>query len=101
MTRSEHIEWCKKRALEYADKGELLTALASMASDLNKHPETQAWCEPETSNIEMDTVLGEAFANILDKYIEALRWCRDSADFHPEGLAGEGWNKVCTPLLEL
>lgn len=39
-TRSEHLAWCKKRALEYVDKGDLPQAYASMASDLNKHPET-------------------------------------------------------------
>lgn len=41
MTRSEHMEWCKSRALEYVDAGDLPNALASMSSDLGKHPETQ------------------------------------------------------------
>lgn len=41
MTRSEHVEWCKKRALEYIDNGDLNNAYASMASDLGKHPETE------------------------------------------------------------
>jgi hypothetical protein len=41
MTRSEYMDWCKKRALEYVDKGELQNAYASMASDLRKHPETE------------------------------------------------------------
>jgi hypothetical protein len=41
MTRAEHLEWCKKRALEYARAGELQNAVASMGSDLNKHPETR------------------------------------------------------------
>ena len=39
-TREEHMAWCKKRALEYVDRGELHYAVASMASDLTKHPET-------------------------------------------------------------
>lgn len=38
--REEHLKWCKERALEYVDKGELSGAYASMVSDLNKHPET-------------------------------------------------------------
>lgn len=42
MTRDEHIAWCKKRALEYLDRGELGDALASMCSDLSKHDETMA-----------------------------------------------------------
>ena len=40
MDRQEHLEWCKKRALEHADKGNLLNAYASMVSDLNKHSDT-------------------------------------------------------------
>lgn len=41
MTRTEHLEWAKKRAIEYADAGDTANALASMTSDLDKHPETQ------------------------------------------------------------
>lgn len=41
MTRNEHMEWCKKRAMEYVDAGDLQGAYASMASDLGKHPETE------------------------------------------------------------
>lgn len=40
MTRSEHMVWCKKRALEYLDKGDIQEAVTSMMSDLQKHPET-------------------------------------------------------------
>lgn len=39
MTRDEHLAWCKKRALEYLDAGDLLEAFTSMGSDLSKHPE--------------------------------------------------------------
>ena len=41
MTREEHMAWCKKRALEYVDAGDLDQAIVSMLSDLRKHPETQ------------------------------------------------------------
>jgi len=40
MTRQEHLDWCKKRALEYVDAGDQRQAFASMASDLGKHPDT-------------------------------------------------------------
>ena len=40
MTRAEHVAWCKQRALEYIDRGDVTNAYASMASDLGKHPET-------------------------------------------------------------
>jgi hypothetical protein len=40
MTRKEHLTWCKQRAHEYLDKGDVTNAVASMMSDLGKHPET-------------------------------------------------------------
>lgn len=42
MTRTEHIKWCKERALAYLNQTppDLFYAVASMASDLSKHPET-------------------------------------------------------------
>lgn len=41
MTRAEHMQWCKDRALEYVATGDLDEAMASMLSDLGKHAETQ------------------------------------------------------------
>jgi hypothetical protein len=41
MTRAEHIAWCKQRALEYVERGDLQNAVVSMLSDLRKHPETE------------------------------------------------------------
>ena len=38
--RAEHLEWCKRRALEYCDAGDTTQAYTSMASDLGNHPET-------------------------------------------------------------
>lgn len=40
MTRDEHMAWAKQRALEYVDRSDLQNALASMGSDLRKHPDT-------------------------------------------------------------
>ena len=37
-----------------------------MMSDLARQKAAQAWCTPETSAIEMDTRLAEAFAAILE-----------------------------------
>lgn len=41
MTRAEHLEWSKQRALEYVERGNLFDAMASMGSDLNKHDGTR------------------------------------------------------------
>ena len=40
MTRAEHLQWCKDRALEYINMNDVTQAFTSMASDLRKHPET-------------------------------------------------------------
>lgn len=40
MTRSEHIAWCKARALEHLPD-DPADAVASMLSDLDKHEETE------------------------------------------------------------
>jgi hypothetical protein len=41
MPRDEHLEWAKKRALEYLDAGEIANAFTSMLSDMKKHPELE------------------------------------------------------------
>lgn len=40
MNRNEHLQWCKDRAMEYVDKGEVADGIASFMSDMTKHPET-------------------------------------------------------------
>jgi hypothetical protein len=39
-TRAEHLAWCKQRALEYADAGDVASTLASMRQDMELHPQT-------------------------------------------------------------
>lgn len=41
MDRQQHLQWCKKRALEYLDRGDVVEAYASMANDMMMHPETE------------------------------------------------------------
>ena len=41
MTRAEHLQWCKDRALEYTQRGDIKNSITSMMSDLTKHPETK------------------------------------------------------------
>jgi hypothetical protein len=41
LTRQEHLDWCKKRALELLDLGDRQQAVISMLADLRKHPELQ------------------------------------------------------------
>jgi len=39
MNRQQHLEWCKTRALEYLDRGDITGAYSSFISDMNKHDE--------------------------------------------------------------
>ena len=57
------------------------------------------WAKSETEKYVMNPVIAEEFAKILDKYIEALRWCGGSDDFSVDGIAHTGWNSICKPLL--
>ena len=42
MNRSEHLQWCKDRALEILDRGgDAAEAYASFSSDMMKHDETR------------------------------------------------------------
>jgi hypothetical protein len=40
ISREQYLQWCKDRALEYVKLVLLEDAIASMQSDLTKHPET-------------------------------------------------------------
>jgi hypothetical protein len=41
MTRAEHLQWCKDRALEYVSRDDLEGAYISMISNLLEHNETR------------------------------------------------------------
>jgi hypothetical protein len=45
-TREEHLEWCKQRAYRYWREGNLVEAVSSMGSDLNKHEATRTNANP-------------------------------------------------------
>jgi hypothetical protein len=64
MTRDEHLAWCKQEAMAYWNAGDLKNAVASMMSDMRKHPETKGY----------PTVLDElAFRYLLDEDEPSVR----------------------------
>lgn len=67
MDRSEHIEWCKNRALEYLDSGDLENAHASMMSNITKHPETETH-----AGIELGMML--LFGGFLSTHQQMREW---------------------------
>lgn len=71
MTRDEHLAWCKRRALEYLDEGDVVNALTSMQSDLSKHEELKGIADkmaPLAMFIMVNPDLREA-----RRYIEGFR----------------------------
>lgn len=52
-TRADHLAWCKTRALQYVDEGDLSNAFASLVSDFGKHPETQGHAAIELGMMQM------------------------------------------------
>ncbi len=40
MTRNEHLQWCKDRAMEYVNEGDLSQAFTSFSVDMSAHSET-------------------------------------------------------------
>jgi hypothetical protein len=41
ITREEHLQWCKTRALEILKEGDIPGAWTSFVSDMGKHDETR------------------------------------------------------------
>ena len=67
MTREEHLEWCKQRAREYLDRGALAEAVASMGSDMDKHPETRM------AGDKMGTLIYVAMFRITEGDVQGVR----------------------------
>lgn len=57
MTRAEHLEWCKKRAHEYLNRGDLTNAVTSMMSDMTKHEETKFAAEGALGQLGMLAIM--------------------------------------------
>jgi len=56
-TRAEHLAWCKQRALELVDRGDLAQAVSSMIGDMLNHPDTAKTVDPMLSFIGMERVM--------------------------------------------
>jgi hypothetical protein len=67
MTRDEHLEWAKSRALEYLDRGDVQNAVTSMLSDMRKHPETH-----DHPGLELGARM--LFAGLLSRDDQARDW---------------------------
>ena len=68
MTRSEHLQWCKDRAMEYVNVGDLSQAFASMCSDVMNHEETT--CHQTTNELGM----AQMMSGNLDTKQKMQKW---------------------------
>ena len=69
MTRDEHLEWAKARALEYLDAGDYSNAFTSMLSDLRKHPELE-----NHAGIEIGVMMAVGLQGWIQNTQELRRW---------------------------
>ncbi len=68
-SRTDHMRWAKQRALEYITLGDWEGAIASMASDLQKHPETSQLNEIVALGI-LTTRTAEQARQFIDGFAE-------------------------------
>lgn len=71
MTREEHLAWCKKRAHEYLDQGDLTNAVTSMMSNMTKHEETKFAVEGILGQLGMAAVISGDY-NQVRRYIDGF-----------------------------
>jgi hypothetical protein len=63
-----HLQWCKTRALQYVEAGDPEQAIASMSSDLRKHPEAPN--SEVISHLTMSALLGPKDPGTIRRWIE-------------------------------
>ena len=57
MDAAEHFAWAQTRALEYVEMNEPAQAMASLVSDLGKHPGTAGILHPDLQALFMGEVM--------------------------------------------
>jgi len=70
VNRDEHLAWCKRRAFEYVEIGDVQGAITSLMSDLTKHDETMP------SQRQMRLSMAVQLANSPDAAREFIRGIR-------------------------
>ena len=72
MTRQEHLQWCKDRAMKYVGTGDLNSAVTSMLSDLGKHDETRASSEGVLAQMGMMELMRGPSKDSIARYIQGF-----------------------------
>jgi hypothetical protein len=71
-TRDEHLNWCKERALQILESGDIPGAFASMASDLGKWNGGALYDDVDLSFLRMDAILFCKTAEQMRHWIEGF-----------------------------
>lgn len=69
MTRAEHLQRAKDRAIAYVDVGDFEQAFASFTSDLAKHPELEG-----ALKIQQDLGMRMYIGGFLNTAVEMRKW---------------------------
>ena len=72
MTRAEHLEWCKVRAMRYMEIGDFKNAVTSMLSDLSKHEETKASSQGICAQLGIFTLMNNPTRETISHFIEGF-----------------------------
>lgn len=72
MTRQEHLAWCKQRALQYVATGDYNSAVTSMLSDLDKHPDTKDSAGGILAQLGMFELINRPTRESITRYIEGF-----------------------------
>lgn len=67
--RGEYLQWCKDRAMEYVNRGELLEGVTSMMSDMEKRDDTKLG--PALSGLGIHAAMAATQGNrdMVERYI--------------------------------
>ena len=72
MVRTEYLQWCKNRAMEYVKMGDFNQAVTSMLSDLGKHEETRASADGLLAQLGMFELMNNPTRESITKYIRGF-----------------------------
>jgi hypothetical protein len=72
VDRSEHLAWCKERAMQYVESGDYNSAVTSMLSDLGKHPETKSSADGVLAQLGMLELMRGPTKDSITRYIDGF-----------------------------
>lgn len=72
QTREEHLKWCKQRATEIVDRGDIQGAFAAMMSDLHTWEGGELYDQLTLAHLWMDAALFRKTAEDMRNWIEGF-----------------------------